>query len=201
MTFQYYRCWQLRVRFSIKWKSLSSCIFSIQTLNYALLFLLKIITLETNRFRQKCLESLIAENKLENKIIVINSAVHQLKQHDLENLTVKFFCYWFFLKTKYEDLFDFKIDVVMSECSFCQALLPWDNLYYFYGLEHLFRTIDTNVKQSVNVMPIRIRFCAVAISMQDLHKIRYPVGSSEGFSLAEFDKVILVSAKFSLIIT
>lgn len=37
-----------------------------------------------------------------------------------------------------------------------------------------------------------MRFYAIAVSMEDLDKIRSPVGSTEGFDIQEFDKVILV---------
>ena len=82
-----------------------------------------------------------------------------------------------------------QIDVILSECSFNHALLPWDNLYFYYGLKH-FSSI-TNGAQ-IKVLPYRMRFFAIAVSMEDLDKIRSPVGSTEGFDIQEFDKVILV---------
>ena len=45
---------------------------------------------------------------------------------------------------------------------------------------------------SFEILPKRIRFMAIALNLEDLNKIRYPVGICEGFDLAEFDKIILV---------
>ena len=36
---------------------------------------------------------------------------------------------------------------------------------------------------------------AIALNLEDLNKIRYPVGICEGFDLAEFDKIVLVKLR------
>jgi protein arginine N-methyltransferase 7 len=93
----------------------------------------------------------------------------------------------------------FKFDIVLSECAFSFALLPWDNLYLFYGLSNLREIFsnnnaDSNGKKSSRViLPFRIRFKAIAVSMENLDKIRSPVGITEGFDIGEFDKIILVN--------
>ena len=50
-------------------------------------------------------------------------------------------------------------------------------------------------------MPKRITFNVIAISMENLDKIRSPVGVCEGFDLGEFDKVVLVRAYFIFLIS
>ena len=50
----------------------------------------------------------------------------------------------------------------------------------------------------LTVLPATIRFKLIAVSMEDLDKIRSPVGICEGFDLAEFDKVILVGSISSI---
>lgn len=60
-------------------------------------------------------------------------------------------------------------------------------------MEH-FRSVYENEEKlnSVKVLPIQIRLKVIAISMENLDKIRSPVGICEGFDLKEFDQVILV---------
>lgn len=87
----------------------------------------------------------------------------------------------------------FKFDLILSEFSFGNALLPWDNLYFFYGLEHL-NQLDSNlVNNNIHILPKSMTLKAIAVQLEDLDKIRSPVGNAEGFNLDEFDKVILVS--------
>ena len=42
------------------------------------------------------------------------------------------------------------------------------------------------------ILPKSFKFYAMAVNLENLHKIRSPVGNCEGFNLDEFDKVILV---------
>ncbi len=88
----------------------------------------------------------------------------------------------------------------MSECAFNFALLPWDNLYFYYGLDNLREIFSNNntdngSKKNSNrvILPFRIKFKAIAVSMENLDKIRSPVGITEGFDIGEFDKIILVT--------
>src|SRR5579883_1830266 len=94
-------------------------------------------------------------------------------------------------------LFFFKqVDIIFSELSFSQALLPWDNLYFYYGLEHVASLIQLLHRDAITVLPRRMRFYAIAVSLENLDKIRSPVQSTEGFDIREFDKVILVIRVF-----
>ena len=86
-----------------------------------------------------------------------------------------------------------KFDIILSECSFNFALLPWDNLYFYYGLENLGHVLESvAVSNNKIILPFRITFKTIAVSLENLDKIRSPVGITEGFDLAEFDKIILV---------
>ncbi len=86
----------------------------------------------------------------------------------------------------------FKFDIIFSELSFGQSLLPWDNLYFYYGLQHLKQLNGNQFFNDKIILTFRIRFKAVAVHLQDLDKIRSPVGETEGIDITEFDKVILV---------
>jgi protein arginine N-methyltransferase 7 len=85
-----------------------------------------------------------------------------------------------------------KFDIIFSELSFGQSLLPWDNLYFYYGIQHLKQLNNSQFYKDKKIMPFRIRFKAIAVQLEDLDKIRSPVGETEGFDITEFDKVILV---------
>ena len=80
----------------------------------------------------------------------------------------------------------------MSECAFSLALLPWDNIYFYYGLAHLKSLLPVNDFKEKTILPKSFKFYAIAVNLENLHKIRSPVGNCEGFNLDEFDKVILV---------
>ena len=80
--------------------------------------------------------------------------------------------------------------------------MPWDNLYFYYGIEHL-KNIQAlsrgHDSDEVKILPFKIKFKAIALQFEHLHKIRSPVGQTCGFNIKEFDKVILVSAILNLI--
>lgn len=50
---------------------------------------MKIYAIESNGIRKKCLQALINENKLQNKISIIDKNLHELERNDLVNLKVK----------------------------------------------------------------------------------------------------------------
>ena len=81
----------------------------------------------------------------------------------------------------------------MTECAFSQALLPWDNIFFYYALEHLNSIHPGNDFKLKKVLPVGLRFFAMAVNLENLDKIRSPVNNCEGFDLKEFDKVILVN--------
>ncbi len=75
-------------------------------------------------------------------------------------------------------------------------MLPWDNLYFYYGLQHLKQLNDNEFYRDKIILPSRIRFKAILVHLDDLDKIRSPVGETEGIDITEFDKVILVISIF-----
>ena len=83
--------------------------------------------------------------------------------------------------------------MILSDCAFNYALLPWDNVYFHYGLENLRSLYPADYFKNIKILPKRIKFFGLAVNMENLDKIRSPVGICEGFDLGEFDKVILVS--------
>ena len=87
-----------------------------------------------------------------------------------------------------------KFEILMTECAFSLALLPWDNIYFKYGLEHLNNINKTNDLKIETILPANITFYAMAVNLENLHKIRSPVVNCEGFELNEFDQVILVNS-------
>jgi protein arginine N-methyltransferase 7 len=92
----------------------------------------------------------------------------------------------------YLTFFKLKFDIIFSECAFSLALLPWDNIYFYYGLAHLKSLLPVNDFKEKTVLPKSLKFYAIAVNLENLHKIRSPVRNCEGFNLDEFDKVILV---------
>jgi protein arginine N-methyltransferase 7 len=132
-----------------------------------------VFVLETNRIRKKCLESFISENGLENKVTIVEKLLHELDVLDYENN---------------------KFNILFSELSFSQALLPWENLYFYYGSKQANKIA---CKNKVKSLPCRITLKAIAVDFEDLDKIRSPVGVCEGFDLTPFDKIILEASKNS----
>jgi hypothetical protein len=78
--------------------------------------------------------------------------------------------------------------------------MPWDNLYFFYALLNLKELVSNNNRNNQGdllkntiITPKRMVFKAVAVCLEDLDKIRSPVGISEAdINIGEFDKIILV---------
>ena len=133
----------------------------------------QVYVLETNQIRKRCLDSFITENNLANKVQIVEKAFHELDEADYQHK---------------------KFNILFSELSFSQALLPWENLYFYYGSKNAKKiSADTSVK----FLPNKITFKAIAVNFENLDKIRSPVDNCEGFNIAEFDKVILGASKDS----
>ncbi|CAF0727754.1 unnamed protein product [Brachionus calyciflorus] len=136
-----------------------------------------ITILESNKFRERCLLSFLNENNLlDERITIIDKNFNELNSNDLKNN-------------------DF--DLILSESSFNSILLPWDNLYLYYGLENLRSIKQKEFEQVKRILPVRLRLKAILINMENLDKIRSQVGVCEGFDLSEFDKIILDASKNS----
>jgi protein arginine N-methyltransferase 7 len=82
-----------------------------------------------------------------------------------------------------------KIDIVISECSFTNSVLPWDNLYILHCIENSRKFLSNQF----TILPLKFKLKAIAVELENLDKIRSPVGICEGFDISEFDTVILVS--------
>lgn len=80
----------------------------------------------------------------------------------------------------------------MSECSFNNSVLPWDNLYLINCIDRIKKLQNNKIK----ILPKKLKFKAIAVELENLDKIRSPVGICEGFDINAFDKVILVSFYF-----
>lgn len=158
------------------------------------------VTLETNRFREECLRAFLKENGLDERVKIIQKGFHELTSQDLSDIKVREqnhtnllnrLKFWK-INLKTLNYPPKKIDFILSECSFNHALLPWDNFYFYNALKHFLSNVPN--ASEIKVLPVRMKIYAIAISMENLDKIRSPVGSTEGFDISEFDKVILVNS-------
>lgn len=127
----------------------------------------KVYFLDTNLLSRRVLRQFIQSNQIDNAVIIED--VDSLKQIDLEDITM-----------------------VIGEPYFSSSILPWDNLYFVY----LKNCIRKFLKPDVKVFPQRCIIKAVAVKFDHLHKIREPLGNCEGFSMSEFDQLILVGDQF-----
>lgn len=75
---------------------------------------------------------------------------------------------------------------VIAEPYFTTSLVPWDNFYF----GTLLNQIKEKLEKSVQILPKTARLYAAPVEFLDLHKIRTPLGTCEGFDLAIFDKFI-----------
>lgn len=89
--------------------------------------------------------------------------------------------------------------------AFSSAQLPWENLYFHYGVQSLLKTRllygsdEPDNNNDLTLLPFRISIYAIAVQFEHLHKIRSPVEETCGFSLKEFDRVILVMLLYNLV--
>lgn len=66
------------------------------------------------------------------------------------------------------------------------SVLPWDDLQFWY-------TVSPLLSPKVKVIPMTAHLKVMAVSFDDLHKIRAPVGICEGLDLRLYDEMIEVS--------
>ncbi|CAH1398647.1 unnamed protein product [Nezara viridula] len=88
------------------------------------------------------------------------------------------------------DLISEKIDYVLSEPYFRKSIYPWDNMRCAFAWESL--APDANL-----YFPHCLRIVTVAMSFNDLHKIKVPLGNVEAFDLTSFDHLIKGSSEKS----
>ncbi|KAH8348462.1 hypothetical protein KR084_007655 [Drosophila pseudotakahashii] len=93
---------------------------------------------------------------------------------------------------KVEELEDLaSLTHIFAEPYFLNAILPWDNFY----LGTLLMKIKDRLPENVKISPCSARIYALPVEFLDLHKIRAPVGSCEGFDLRLFDEMVERSAE------
>lgn len=83
----------------------------------------------------------------------------------------------------------FEVGAVAGEPNFSLCLLPWHNLRFWFLLDLLRRR--GRVPADVKVSPVGAELWAAPVEFRDLWKIRAPLGTVEGFSVADFDRVVL----------
>lgn len=90
--------------------------------------------------------------------------------------------------------------MVIGEPSFSFSLLPWHNLFFWYGLHSIIDVSSDEINKDESaklprcaVMPLKATLWALPVHYRDLWKIRAPVGTTEGFNLQPFDELIMVS--------
>ncbi|XP_017111566.1 protein arginine N-methyltransferase 7 [Drosophila elegans] len=121
---------------------------------------------EPHRFSRRLLESIVQHNKLKNVQFV--EKVEELENSQLAALTH-----------------------IFAEPYFLNAILPWDNFYF----GTLLMKIKDRLPESVQISPCSAKIYALPMEFLDLHKIRAPVGSCEGFDLRLFDQMVERSAE------
>ncbi|PNF30102.1 hypothetical protein B7P43_G03130 [Cryptotermes secundus] len=81
-----------------------------------------------------------------------------------------------------------KITLVFGEPHFVTAVLPWQNIYFWY----LKNEVSQHISMSAKTLPMGVTVWAMAVQFDDLWKIRAPLHSVEGFKMTDFDKLIEV---------
>ncbi|ESO98227.1 hypothetical protein LOTGIDRAFT_213858 [Lottia gigantea] len=132
----------------------------------------KVFVIESNPMCERVLKSYINYNRLNDKITVFTKP--------LEDITA-------------EDLFKYKINVVIGEPFFMSSNLPWENMYFWYAVSELRQFMVPDVA----ILPYQMTIKAVGMQFKDLWKIRAPVGNCEGFDLDIFDNIIQKSSEKS----
>lgn len=80
------------------------------------------------------------------------------------------------------------IDLVISDVQYQANLLPWDGLRFGYLLEE----IADLLSEDVAIFPEVASVMMVPVKFRDLHKIRVPVRTCEGFHMKPFDDLMKV---------
>nr|CAD7430778.1 unnamed protein product [Timema monikensis] len=85
------------------------------------------------------------------------------------------------------------VTIVFGEPHFFAALLPWQNIHFWYLKEKLAPMLPNNVV----LMPRGATLWAMPVEFEHLWKIRAPLQLVEGFSMTHFDKLIENSCSVS----
>lgn len=76
----------------------------------------------------------------------------------------------------------------------CMAVLPWDDFKHFNFIN---KNRDTFKSSSVKISPCKATLKALLVRFLDLHKIRAPLESCEGFDMSKYDEMILGAIEFA----
>jgi protein arginine N-methyltransferase 7 len=90
-------------------------------------------------------------------------------------------------KEEMTEEFTKKLTLVCSEPYYSAAILPWYNLAFWYTRSEL------KLSNEVTVIPCSGTIYAMPVELEDLWKIRAPLGEVEGFKMKPFDDLIEVS--------
>ncbi|XP_063705621.1 protein arginine N-methyltransferase 7 [Culicoides brevitarsis] len=69
----------------------------------------------------------------------------------------------------------------------CVAVLPWDDLKHL----NFIKKHQLELPNDVKIAPCKATIKAIPVNFLDLHKIRSPLGSVEGFDMSKYDEMIL----------
>ncbi|MFH4980372.1 hypothetical protein AB6A40_007081 [Gnathostoma spinigerum] len=119
-------------------------------------FALSVIIIDSNPHFRSVLEAYTEKNKLDNVRIFAEE----------------------------EDVQDERIDLVLSEPFFLSAILPWNNLRYWFAVQSLISKYP-----NIEFLPKSGTLYALPVSFEELWKIVAPVGNVSGFDLSAFDKI------------
>ncbi|KAL5466844.1 hypothetical protein EMCRGX_G030995 [Ephydatia muelleri] len=131
-------------------------------------FLKKIVVMETSSHSARLMRELLKEN---GESGVIEGVAITVLDKPVDSLTT-------------EDFGGCKIDAVVGEPFFLASLLPWHDLYLWYAVTALW----PHLSLSCTVLPGRLNIRGVAVSFQDLHMIKAPVGVVEALDISAFDR-------------
>ncbi|XP_063244935.1 protein arginine N-methyltransferase 7 isoform X2 [Bacillus rossius redtenbacheri] len=124
---------------------------------------------EEGGLARSVLNVFLAHNQLQDRVVIVPS-IHSVQPQQLQQVTL-----------------------ILSEPHFGSALLPWQNLHFWYEKAAL----ATHLPNSVGVMPRAATVWAVAVEFDHLWKICAPLHRVEGFSMSHFDTLIKSSRSIS----
>nr|CAD7567888.1 unnamed protein product [Timema californicum] len=129
----------------------------------------KVYCVERNSLTFRIMQEFVECNRLQDKVMVVSSVDHL--DSDVLN----------------------KVTIVFGEPHFFAALLPWQNIHFWYLKEKLSPMLPNNVV----LMPRGATLWAMPVEFEHLWKIRAPLHLVEGFSMTHFDKLIESSCSVS----
>lgn len=128
----------------------------------------KIVVMETSSHSAKLMKELLKEN---GKDGAIDGVKIKIVEKPVDSLTI-------------EDFDGSQVDAVVGEPFFLASLLPWHDLYLWYAVTALW----PHLSPECTVLPARLNLKGMAVTFQDLHMIKAPVGVVEEFNISAFDR-------------